>query len=211
MADSKNSQRAERGPELTLLLDMAEPQKKDGIWEVIATATVLFRRKYAPDPQREVVFFLNDEEKAREETDAESGRASAVIEIPKTGSYIITAFVPGLPGVRGVKRITAKEEKPKPKVPDSLSVSFTGPPGGQLLLISVGAGDGSLIPGFVGVILSGGKVDAFETGPDGTTVHLMNFWEKSRAVKVRVGNKPEHVWRGVLLGPPQPPPLTLIP
>lgn len=204
MADSKNSQRGERGPELTLLLDVAEPQKKDGTWEVIATATVLFRRKYAPDPQREVVFFLNDEEKAREETDAESGRASAVIEIPKIGSYIITAFVPGLPGVRGVKRITAKEEKPKPKVPDSLSVSFTGPPGRQLLLISVGAEDGKLISGFVGAILSGGKVDAFETGPDGTTVHRVDFHEESLAVEVRAGNKRELIWRGVLLGPTRP-------
>ena len=94
---------------------------------------------------------------------------------------------------------------PSIKIPKTLLVTFAGPRGGQTLLISVAAEDGSLIPGFVGTILEeDGTHESFETDIHGRTVHKIGFIEPSRYIEVRAGNSPNLVWRARLLGPKRP-------
>src|SRR3989338_11327660 len=111
------------GPKYTLFLDFTDPAKKDGEWEVVVTATVLYQKRHAPRPSKEVVFQVNGEEVERLSTDDESGQVVTTIVFPQAGSYLLGAFLADEPGVRYAKRISIKAEEKKTPKPAKLIVN----------------------------------------------------------------------------------------
>lgn len=187
-----------RESKIKMFLETTEPTKTDDAWEITAIATVLYQNR-PPEPAQEVVFLLNGDEIERILTSDESGQAKSTIVFPSTGSFLLCAYVVRWPGIQRTKRISVKKAE-KIKIPANLSVVVFGPPGKQKLLISVAAEDGGLIAGFTGKIIDGDAAIPFTTGPDGAYEHKVRFQGvKDQVVEVRVGNKPEQIWNGVLM------------
>lgn len=198
------NEKEKRGSRFSIFLEVAEPVKKDDGWDVFAAATVFFEKRYAPRPPQEVVFVANENETDRILTDDESGRVSSTLIFPAEGGYLLTVFLASEPAVRVTRRISIRSDK-KPKIssPASVSVTVSGPRGEQKLSIAVVSAEGNFISGFSGRIMDGDTFSPFVTEADGICVYKIKDFqegEKNRAIEIRVGNKPEQIWNGVLLG-----------
>lgn len=184
--------------ELSITLDTNEPTNN----QVSALATVLFRKRHAPDPPKNVIFTLNDAEYVRVETEVE-GRASALITLPGPGSYRLVAQLEGMPGVRVSRLLTVKETPKKSVKASKISVRVTGKCGEQKLFIYAVAEDGSLVAGAKILLLDGEKPSTFATDESGMFVYQTNF-TGVRTFRVRIGendmDNKQRAWKGVLQG-----------
>ena len=101
-----------RGPRLSLFLQVTQPVKIDGGWEVKAVSTVLYGSR-APEPPREIIFVVDGAEYERAVSDSDSGMASSVMLFQEIGEHLITVYISDFLSVRRSHRFMIKEEKEK--------------------------------------------------------------------------------------------------
>ncbi|KKT16666.1 MAG: hypothetical protein UV98_C0024G0013 [Parcubacteria group bacterium GW2011_GWB1_43_6] len=126
MADNR---REWRGPDFSITsFEVSEPVKQDGVWDVVAVVVVSYRKREAPRETQRVIFEAGGKTVEVVETDDE-GRASYVYSFDKPGSWLIAIQLEGMPGTRRTKRVSIKEEKPKPAVVKDIVIQYSGKPG----------------------------------------------------------------------------------
>jgi len=186
-------------PPLRLRADVTAPNRFDSGWQMTIGAVAERGRRPADDV--EVQFRINGKDEGSPISTDEFGRAHLPEMKFEEGNWTIEGQIVG-ETARFRQVIPLKEDKPKTKAPKSLLVTFDGPDGKQILLISVAAEDGSLIPDFVVSILEKGRITQVKTDKNGWAKHKMNINEEDgRYVEVRAGNGPGLAWRALLLGP----------
>ncbi len=165
-----------------------------------AQATVLFRKKHAPDPPKNIIFQLDETNYEPQPTD-EYGQVLVPFSLPNPGNYRLTVFLQDDNGVRKTKVLTTPETAKKSKEPKSLDVAISGPLGSQVLLITVAGDGGKPLDGFEGLIFEGGNRKSFTTDKFGTYEHQTNVNPGDElAVSVLAPPAAGSPWDGVLIG-----------
>ncbi len=184
-------QRRDRSP-FSITLDTTEPTKKDGEWEMVATATVLYQRRHAPRPPKEVVFQVDGEEVERTPTNDESGQVTTTFIFPKSGSYLAGAFLADEPGVRYTKRINLKAEEGKSRKPVKLNCYEGGSGNDRRVTLEVlTVEDAPVVGAAVRIVdpeLPSGFVELQPTNEKGMTTHSFVLSGDEKVIEIRVGS-----------------------
>lgn len=134
MADNR---RDWRGPDLSIIsLEVNDPVKQDGVWDVVVVAVVAYRKREVPRDPKRVVFDSEGATVSVETTDSE-GRVSYVFSFDSPGGWMIGAQIEGMPGSRRSHRVSIKEEKPKVKVVKDVALERIGKPGDYEVCVRV--------------------------------------------------------------------------
>ncbi len=173
---------------------------------VEAMATVLFRKKHAPNPPQSVIFSVAGYDYPAATTD-EFGRLTVEHKFPGPGRYQLTAFLVDEPGVRKTQFISISEpEKKADKKAERISVRVTGKSGEQKLFVYAIASDGTLVPGAKAILMIGQTVTPIVTDENGMYSYQTNH-DEDVVARVRIGENDhgengnrDRSWKSVLSG-----------
>ncbi|MBI3638398.1 hypothetical protein HY227_01485 [Candidatus Wolfebacteria bacterium] len=132
-----NPQKKSNGPKLSIILETGDPVKIGSGWLISIIVTVLFSKKYPPEPPREVIFFLGTEEIGSEHTNEETGRCSLTVPITSSGGHLITVCLADMPGIRKSKMVVIIKEITNQKATEIVVVHETEIPDGYSLDLQV--------------------------------------------------------------------------